>query len=159
MGVLPTGIAWVAIGGALGAVGRHWVGHAFSTSMPNHPHRATITVNILGSLLIGFVGAWLAARESTSLNDSSAVRHGLMVGLLGAFTTFSAFSLDAIKLFQSGKATAAAGYILLSVATCLACASLSFWAGSKLFHTQQHTTQPLPAHSPNTQAPDDAGID
>jgi len=67
----------------------------------------TLTANIVGCLLIG----WL----STSLSEAhEAVRLGVLVGVLGGFTTFSSFGLETIRLMQAGEWMAATGYFLLS---------------------------------------------
>ena len=89
-------LIYVALGGAIGASARHVLGGAvMRMSGPDFPY-GTMTANILGSFLMGVLVAWLAARAGTD----SAVRLFLGVGLLGGFTTFSAFSLEAIMLLE-----------------------------------------------------------
>lgn len=158
MGFVPAGIAWVAAGGAIGAVGRLWVSHAAEAWMPAHPHRATLAVNLVGSLAIGAAAAWLMSKgdpqSSADTPSMSAVRHGLIIGLLGAFTTFSTFSLDALKLVHADKHGAAVGYICLSVVLCIAGAGVGWWVGSRTFEDSAKTTQT--ALDP---AIEDAGID
>lgn len=101
-------IALVALGGALGAVARYGVGIAVAFPW------GTLTVNVLGSLVIGLVWVILQARGM----------HGalpfVMTGLLGGFTTFSAFSLDTLRLVEDGRIGTAGGYVLASVALSLA---------------------------------------
>ncbi|MCG8693020.1 MAG: fluoride efflux transporter CrcB [Minwuiales bacterium] len=101
----------IAAGGALGAVGRHFVGAAalrlFGSGFPV----GTVTVNIVGSFLMGALVALMAAK----LTPSPELRAFLTVGLLGGFTTFSAFSLDAVLLYERGAYAAAAAYVAVSV--------------------------------------------
>lgn len=101
----------IAAGGALGAVGRHLVGAAalrlFGAGFPV----GTVTVNIVGSFLMGALVALMALK----LSPSPELRAFLTVGLLGGFTTFSAFSLDAVLLYERGAFAAAAAYVAVSV--------------------------------------------
>ena len=106
------GVALVAFGGALGAVLRHLAGlvcvRAFGTGFP----WGTLAVNVLGSFLMGALAVWLTRRGS----GPDALRLALATGLLGGFTTFSTFSLDAVSLWQRGDAGAAVAYVAVSVA-------------------------------------------
>lgn len=101
----------IAAGGAFGAVGRHLVGAAalrlFGSGFPV----GTVTVNIVGSFLMGALIALMAVKFS----PSPELRAFLTVGLLGGFTTFSAFSLDAVLLYERGAFAAAAAYVAVSV--------------------------------------------
>lgn len=98
-------------GGAVGAGCRHLVGLAtlrlFGTGFPI----GTLTVNILGSFLMGLLIELLALKIDASAN----LRLFLATGMLGGFTTFSAFSLDVALLWERGQAANAALYIALSV--------------------------------------------
>ena len=85
---------WVALGGALGAVGRYLVGLSLKTAS-GFPW-ATMSVNILGSLLMGLVIGWLSRQNG----GSDALRLFVAVGILGGFTTFSAFSMDLFTLLE-----------------------------------------------------------
>ena len=87
-------IIWVALGGALGAVGRYLVGLSVKTAS-GFPW-ATMSVNILGSLLMGLVIGWLSRQNG----GSDALRLFVAVGILGGFTTFSAFSMDLFTLLE-----------------------------------------------------------
>lgn len=110
---------YVALGGALGALARYAVVSLLAgASWP----WGTLAVNVLGSLLIGVVvGAWHAEAWFVDVG-----RPLLVVGLLGGFTTFSTFSLDALLLLQAGRFGAAAAYVLASVSSCLFGAWLGF---------------------------------
>jgi CrcB protein len=105
----------VALGGALGAVLRYLVGLAVAFPL------GTLTVNVIGSFIIGLIWVHLAAR---GLNHWQPF---VMTGLLGGFTTFSAFTLDALRLVEAGRVTAAGAYVLASlILSVLACA-LGLW--------------------------------
>ena len=105
----------VMAGGALGAGARHLAGRAAAALFgPGYPY-GTLAVNVAGGLAIGVL-AGLAARAMLG----EPWRLFLGVGVLGGFTTFSAFSLDAVMLAERGQALAAAGYVLLSVAGAIA---------------------------------------
>jgi fluoride exporter len=109
-----TPLLQVALGGALGASARYLtsVGAArlFGAGFP----WGTVIVNVLGSFLMGVLVVVLAQRDAMRLVPF------LMTGILGGFTTFSAFSLDAVKLFQSGQPALAALYVLGSVTLSIA---------------------------------------
>ncbi|MGB0748757.1 MAG: fluoride efflux transporter CrcB [Magnetospiraceae bacterium] len=101
----------VAAGGALGALGRFATTSAIGHLMgPGFPY-GTITVNVLGSFVMGV----LAEAAALVWSPTPEVRALLMVGFLGAFTTFSTFSLDVYVLAQRGELALAWLYVLLSV--------------------------------------------
>lgn len=110
-----TPVISVAIGGALGAVARYLVGLAVAFPL------GTLTVNVLGSLAIGLVWALFAAR------GLQAWLPLVMTGILGGFTTFSAFSLDTLRLVEGGRYGAAGGYVLASVLLSLLACALGLW--------------------------------
>ncbi len=106
----------VAFGGAVGSVCRYLVGlWTLRRFGPNFPW-GTLTVNIVGCFAIGLLTEVIARR----LNASVEMRLLLVTGFLGGFTTFSAFSLDALALFERGAGMAAAAYIAASVGVSLA---------------------------------------
>jgi CrcB protein len=99
----------VALGGALGAVLRYLTSvGAMRLVGPGFPW-ATMTVNVVGSFAMGVLVVVLAREGGTRLAPF------LMTGVLGGFTTFSAFSLDALTLYERGQAGLAAGYVVASV--------------------------------------------
>jgi fluoride exporter len=105
----------VMLGGAIGAGARHLVGRALLHALgPDYPF-GTLVVNCGGGLLMGLLAGWLARHPS-----AEGARAFLATGVLGGFTTFSAFSLDAVLLAERGALTAAVGYVLLSVAGAIA---------------------------------------
>ncbi len=106
----------VAAGGAIGASMRHLVGlAAFRLMGPAFPW-GTLAVNIVGSFAMGVFIELLARR----FGASSELRLFVTTGLLGGFTTFSAFSLDVAVLWERGAQALAAGYVAASVAGAIA---------------------------------------
>lgn len=102
-------LSQVALGGAVGAVARFLtvagVARAWGPGFP----LGTLVVNVAGSFLMGVLWIWLEARGLTRLAPL------LMAGVLGGFTTFSAFSLDVLRLWENGQTMAAGGYAAASV--------------------------------------------
>lgn len=114
----------VAAGGVVGTLIRFGVATWVSAHWPRHFYLATLTVNLLGCLLIGYLYAAFLARPDIS----PELRGGLIIGFLGALTTFSSFSLDGLRLLESGQLATAFGYVGLSVLGGL----LAAWAGLTL---------------------------
>jgi CrcB protein len=101
----------VAIGGAIGSLLRYYVGLGSLRLMgPGFPW-GTLVVNVVGCFIIGVFAEMIARR----FNASVELRLLLITGFLGGFTTFSAFSLDAISLFERGAVFAGGIYIAASV--------------------------------------------
>ncbi|MBU0562174.1 MAG: fluoride efflux transporter CrcB [Gammaproteobacteria bacterium] len=114
----------VAAGGVVGTLIRFGVSTWVSTQWPRHFFFATLAVNLLGCLLIGYLYAAFLHRPELS----PEMRSGLIVGFLGALTTFSSFSLDGLRLLESGQPATAFGYIGVSVLGGL----LAAWLGLTL---------------------------
>ncbi len=112
----------VALGGALGAVGRFLVSTVFF--VPGEFPWPTLAINIAGSLGIGLL--WGLYGQHAWFESWG--RYLLVVGFLGGFTTFSAFSLETVGLFEGGRLGAAAGYVGASVIGCV----LAAWLGQRL---------------------------
>jgi fluoride exporter len=107
----------IAAGGAIGSVLRHLCGKAALMIMgANFPY-GTLFVNVTGSLVMGVFVGWFSYHN---VAISQEWRAFLTVGILGGFTTFSAFSLDAILLYERGEAISAVSYVLLSLFLSLA---------------------------------------
>ena len=114
--------ALVAIGGGVGAVLRYWIGSAVQPMGGTFP-LGTLVVNISGCFVIGIV-AELAERRGLS----SEGRAFLMVGILGGFTTFSAFANDTVNAMRAGAMTAGVLNVTASVLLCLA----ATWVGRSI---------------------------
>jgi len=118
----------IAGGGALGAVLRFGMSNAVYRILGREFPYGTLAVNVLGSLLMGFLFVMLVER----LAISAEWRAALLVGLLGAFTTFSTFSFETLALFESGEPVKAMTNIALSVFLCLAATWLGLSLGRQL---------------------------
>jgi len=116
---------WVAVGGAIGSMARLWLGVKVTLLTGLAFPWGTILVNILGSLVIGFVATLTGpnGRVVVPVNAQAFV----MVGLCGGFTTFSAFSLQTLELARDGRLMHAAANIMLSVLLCLSAVALGHW--------------------------------
>jgi fluoride exporter len=114
----------VALGGMLGTLLRFATANWVGANWPQHFYGATLAVNILGCLLIGYLYGLFLLRPELPLE----LRAGLIVGFLGGLTTFSSFSLDTVRLLESGQLPLALGYAAVSVLGSL----LATWAGLSL---------------------------
>ncbi len=119
----------VATGGAIGASLRYLTGIAallwFGANFP----WGTLMVNVIGSFAMGVLAEFIIRK----LGASNELRLLLMTGLLGGYTTFSAFSLDAILLIERGAYSAAAGYILANVVGSILALLLGLMLARSLF--------------------------
>ncbi|MGB1668116.1 MAG: fluoride efflux transporter CrcB, partial [Pseudohongiellaceae bacterium] len=88
----------LALGGALGAIARHWMSNGLNQSSQMAFPLGTLSVNVLGSFFIGGLYIYLSERPELS----EAYRHLLITGFLGALTTFSTFSLETLLLIEQG---------------------------------------------------------
>lgn len=108
----------VASGGALGAVARYGVGRLAARLHPTAEWPwGTLTANVIGGLLMGLLAGWLASREGP---QAEALRLFAAVGVLGGFTTFSAFSLETALLLERRQFALAGAYVGLSVLLAIA---------------------------------------
>lgn len=112
----------IALGGALGALGRFWVSGVLNNAHYRLPF-GTLTVNVLGSFLMGVCAVLIMEKAKLS----PEFRPLLMTGFMGAFTTFSTFSLESVAMIQEGHVISALIYILLSVILCLVALSLGLF--------------------------------
>lgn len=119
-----TDLAFIAAGGAVGALGRYAVLSASASMAGGFPY-GTLAVNVVGALLMGLLIEGIAL----GVDMPVSVRLGLAVGVLGAFTTFSAFSVDTYLLYRDGRLVAAAFYVgastLLSIGAVFAGVALA----------------------------------
>lgn len=121
---------WVAIGGALGSVGRFWLNGIVSRHLGETFPWGTMLINISGSFLIGLFAA-LTGTEGRWLVPPS-VRVFFMAGICGGYTTFSSFSLQTLNLADDGQWFQASANVLLSVILCLAGVWLGFLIANQL---------------------------
>ena len=110
----------LALGGALGAIARHWMSSGLNQSVQMAFPLGTLSVNVLGSFFMGGLYIYLSERPELS----EAYRHLLITGLLGALTTFSTFSLETLLLIEQGHYNTALLNVLSSVIFCLGSAYL-----------------------------------
>jgi CrcB protein len=114
-------LIFIAIGGAGGALARHWLANLLHSAAGSKLPVGTLAVNLLGSFLIGILYVVIVERGLIHPDWRSV----FIVGFLGAFTTFSTFSLETIVLMENGQPGLALGYVLLSVVTCISAVWLS----------------------------------
>jgi len=118
----------IAGGGALGAVMRFGVSSGVYRVLGKDFPYGTLTVNVLGSLFMGLCFILMVERNVLSMEWRSII----MIGFLGAFTTFSTFSMETLSLLESGELTRALLNILLSVTLCLAATWIGLTIGRQI---------------------------
>jgi CrcB protein len=117
----------VALGGALGSVLRYLLGGMVQRTVGMGFPIGTLTVNILGCLLVGVLG-----QTFMNVEPPSALRGLLVVGFCGGFTTFSTFSFETVGLFSGGEYVRAVSYAGLSTVMCVA-ATLAGMVAARTF--------------------------
>jgi CrcB protein len=124
-------LLFVGVGGALGAMARYLVGSSHSLRLwgGSWPH-GTFIVNIVGGLLMGALAGWLAHRGGA---DQERWRLLLGVGVLGGFTTFSAYSLELALMLQRREYLLAGAYAAVSVVLSVAALFFGLMAARRLF--------------------------
>ena len=124
MSVFSKEIIVVAIGGAFGSVARLLLSRTVQTLLPyeNLPW-GIICVNVLGCFLIGV----LYSLFQFHILENLVWRAGLIIGVLGGFTTFSSFSLDTVVLLQKGLMFAAFSNVMISLVYCLSATIVGIW--------------------------------
>ena len=118
---------FVALGGALGAVSRYGLTQLVPVAASGFPW-AIWFANVLGSMLMGLLYVLIIERGIIAQQWTPF----LMVGFLGALTTFSSFAVDGVLLWQNGQVSIALAYIISSVVTCLLCAGMTIVAMQRL---------------------------
>lgn len=121
----------VALGGAVGAVLRYLVGGWVQALAGTFFPWGTLTVNVVGSLALGFLVVWLQAALS-----GPELRALVTIGFLGSFTTFSTFSYETFAMLRDGQWWQAAGYTVGSVVLGLGAVALGAGLAAALTHTR-----------------------
>ena len=124
MAISGAQISVIMLGGGLGALTRFLVSGAVNEKFGNSFPYGTLTVNVVGSFLIGFLAMWLVER----MGLDPLLRLAIFVGFLGAFTTFSTFSLETLNLFEQGQNIRALINMFISVSFSV----LAVWLGATL---------------------------
>lgn len=123
-----TKVVYIALGGALGAVARYGAGGLVQGLLRNRAAEAfpwgTLLINVTGCLLMGLLAPLLMERSVLR----PEFRMAILVGFLGAYTTWSTFSLEALGFLNNGDLRRAAGYVLGTNAGCF----LAVWAGYRI---------------------------
>jgi CrcB protein len=114
---------WVALGGALGSVGRFALSYVVSSHFGETFPWGTLIINVTGSFAIGFFGT--LTDSDGALLVSSEFRNFFMIGICGGYTTFSSFSLQTLRLVQDGQWFSAGGNVIGSNVGCL----VAVWLG------------------------------
>ena len=114
----------VSVAGIAGTLLRFATGNWVNANWPRYFYTATLAVNLVGCLIIGLLYGWFLLRPEVPIE----IRAGLIVGFVGGLTTFSSFSLDTVRLLESGQVLVAFGYLGISVFGGL----LATWAGLSL---------------------------
>lgn len=118
----------IAAGGAFGALLRYWMSNGVHLLLGRGFPWGTLVVNVLGSLAAGFLYIWLIERSSLG----PEWRALLLIGLLGAFTTFSTFSVETLNLVEQGEPLKATLNVIGNVLLCLGAAWAGMMAGRQL---------------------------
>jgi len=118
----------IAIGGAIGALMRFWVSSAVYQVLGRGFPYGTLSVNLLGSFLMGFLAYFMLER----LSINAEWRAAILIGFLGSFTTFSTFSMETLNLLLDEAYVKALANILLSVVLCLFAAGLGLWLARQI---------------------------
>ncbi len=116
-------LVFIALGGAGGAVSRYLLANWVHSLWEGHWPLGTLLVNVIGSAAIGVL--FVLLEKSLIHPDWRGV---LMVGFLGAFTTFSTFSLETISLWEAGQVGHAIGYMLASAVLCVLAAGAGIYS-------------------------------
>lgn len=119
----------IALGGAAGALARFWVSNGLYGWLGRDFPYGTLFINVSGSFLMGLLTVLMIQRFALSAEYRAAI----LVGFLGAYTTFSTFSLETLVLFEEGSVLKAALNVFLSVILCLAAVWVGAILGRRLF--------------------------
>jgi fluoride exporter len=127
---------WVAIGGALGSVARFWVNGLVSEKFGATFPWGTLTINVMGSFVIGIIGALAIPEGRMDSSSRQFATQFLMIGVCGGYTTFSSFSLQTLNLLRDREWLYAGGNVILSVIFCMIAVWLGWLLGTMLNSTK-----------------------
>jgi fluoride exporter len=119
------GFVLVFLGAGIGGAMRHGVNIAAARVLGTGFPWGTLAVNVVGGFAMGVLAGWLALKAGETWEQS--VRLFVATGILGGFTTFSAFSLDAVLLWERGQTAAVVAYVLASVALSIVALVAGLW--------------------------------
>jgi CrcB protein len=119
---------WVAIGGALGSVGRFWLSGIVAARFGETFPLGTLVINVTGSFVIGIFAALTAPDVSNS--HRATIIQFFMIGICGGYTTFSSFSLQTLNLLREREWLYAGGNVILSVVLCMIAVWLGYLLGA-----------------------------
>lgn len=123
----------VAVGGALGAMARYWLGSVIGQALPSRFPYGTVVINITGCFIIGF----FLTLASEKINISPNWRLAVAVGFVGAYTTFSTFEYETFKLVETGSGLSA----LMNVIVSLVLGFAAVWGGVAMARRVGSATQ------------------
>ena len=123
---------WVAIGGALGSVGRFWLSGLVDSRFGETFPWGTLVINVTGSFVIGVIGAIAVPEGRLDSQSRAFATQFLMIGICGGYTTFSSFSWQTLRLLQDREWLYAGGNVLLSVILCMIAVWLGYALGSAM---------------------------
>jgi CrcB protein len=123
----------VAVGSALGGLARYWCSARVMVLAGGTFPWGTFVVNVLGSCLIGAALGSMEPNSRWALSETarSWLNYFFMIGVLGGFTTFSAFSMQTLMLMRTNQWGLAGANVLLSVAACLIAVFVGFWLANR----------------------------
>ena len=124
-----TSLLAIALGGSAGALARFWVANGIYAFLGRSFPHGTLFVNVSGSLLMGLLTELMLQRFPLA----AEYRAGVLIGFLGAYTTFSTFAIETLYLFEEGSILKAAVNLFLSVTLCLAAVWVGLVLGRRLF--------------------------
>ena len=121
---------WVAIGGALGSVGRYWLSGLVAARFGETFPWGTLVINVTGSFVIGIFAALAIPEGRMDSQSRMFATQFLMIGVCGGYTTFSSFSLQTLNLLREREWLYAGGNVILSVILCMIAVWLGYLLGS-----------------------------
>jgi fluoride exporter len=123
---------WVAVGGALGSVGRFWLSGLVAARFGEAFPLGTLVINVTGSFAIGIFAALAIPEGRVDPQSRAFATQFLMIGVCGGYTTFSSFSLQTLNLLREREWLYAGGNVILSIILCMIAVWLGYLLGAML---------------------------